>query len=123
MRYEDTPLYTRSYCLTKELVQRCAQFPRHYRPSLGSKLEQAAMELTTTIMTAFVQPGSRSQALQQADEMLNRVRLALRLSKDIGLFTSNQHSIFAKEVADIGALLGAWRKREDTHTQESSPDT
>ena len=114
MNYENTPLYTRSYSLTKDLIQRCAKFPRNYRFSLGHELEQSSLNLTTSIMTALLQPSVRLTTLQKADETLNSIRLSLRLSKDIGLINDNQHTYLATEIAEIGALLGSWKKRETT---------
>ena len=112
MSYQDMPLYVRSYALTKNLFERSAKFPRHFRASIGSNLQQASLHLTIYIMNALLQPKTRAIAIDKADKNLNELRVCLRLSRDLLLFTENQHSYLAKEIAELGALLGSWKKRE-----------
>ena len=58
--------------------------------------------------SAFMQ--ARLERLSQADECLARVRVYLRLAERWAWLTSGQYEHVAAMVAEIGRLLGGWRK-------------
>jgi hypothetical protein len=53
---------------------------------------------------------ARQECLDAADEALARVRLYLRLTARLGWLTAGQYQPVATMVAEIGRLLGGWRR-------------
>lgn len=52
----------------------------------------------------------RANALAQADVELTKLRFYLRLCQDMQLIKLNQYRHVAEMVAEVGRLLGGWRK-------------
>ena len=52
----------------------------------------------------------RAGALARADVELTKLRFYLRLCRDMNLLKLNQYHHAAEMVAEIGRLLGGWRK-------------
>lgn len=86
-------------------------FPRAQRFTVTARLLDAAFDLRERLEEANHRQGKeRSERLQRADESLARVRLYLRLAAKWEWLTANQYEHAARMVAEIGRLLGGWKK-------------
>jgi len=52
----------------------------------------------------------KARTLARADLDLTKLRFYLRLCRDLGLITPRQYHHVAEMVAEIGRLMGGWRK-------------
>jgi len=86
-------------------------FPRAHRFTLTRRLLDAAFDLREHLEAANHHTGqARLELLKTADEDLDRVRLYLRLAAGLNWFSAGQYQHVASMVAEIGRLLGGWRK-------------
>ena len=76
-------------------------------------LEAASLALTF--------PRSRGQHLVTADQAVVRVRVLLRLAAAQGALTARQLRYASGNLADIGRMIGGWRKRLPSNAGERPP--
>jgi len=109
----DSPVFARTYDLVRWLIPLTAKFPRHQRFVMASAMQQAALNLQERLIEAVRLPDP-AQRLRAADVELDKLRLYLRLSYDLGYISLRQQRHGAKIVAEIGRLLGGWQKKAGT---------
>lgn len=108
---QESPIFTKTYDLLLWLMQATTKFPREQRFVLAQAVQQSALGFQEHLIEAGVGQGrARSRALVEADVELTKLRFYLRLSKDLKLLKLNQYRHAAEMVAEVGRLLGGWRK-------------
>lgn len=111
MSREEMPIFTRSFDLLSWLLPVANHFPRAHRHSFTRRLLDAAFDLRERLEEAHLRQGrARSERLQAADEALARLRVYLRLAGRWGWLSDGQYGHVAEIVAEVGRLLGGWRK-------------
>lgn len=111
MAREEMPIFTRSFDLLSWLLPASQHFPRVHRHGFTRRLLDAAFDLRERLEEADVRQGRvRGERLAQADEALARLRVYLRLASQFGWLSDGQYGHVAEIVAEIGRLLGGWRK-------------
>lgn len=107
-----------SYQMTVMVFERTRNFPKHYRPTLGRRLEDRTIDLTSVIRVASLAPKSRAQdsrrttALDHASQILDEIRILLQLSHDMHIITSNAYGELSELTASIGRQIGGFAKTE-----------
>lgn len=105
------PIFTRSFDFLTWLLPMTNHFPRAHRHTFTQRLLDAAFDLRERLEEANVRQGAaRLERLAQADEALNKVRFYLRLAYGWTWLSPGQYQHVAAMVAEIGRLLGGWRK-------------
>lgn len=109
----ESPAFARTYDLLLWLVPRSLKFPRHHRFGLARRLQDAAYALQRAFVEAALAPNPPAAvlALQRADVELTEVRLCMRLSHDLGLLDEGGYEHSSQMLAEIGRLLGGWKKK------------
>ncbi|MGB8645686.1 MAG: diversity-generating retroelement protein Avd [Anaerolineae bacterium] len=111
MAESEMPIFTRTFDFLTWLLPETNQFPRAHRHSFTQRLLDAAFDLRERLEEANHRTGrERLHSLRLADEALDKVRLYLRLAERWGWLTDGQYQHVASMVAEIGRLLGGWRK-------------
>ena len=111
MPQTEMPIFTRTYDFLTWLLPCTNHFPRAHRHTFTQRLLDAAFDLRERLEEANLRRGAgRLERLEQADEALARVRLYLRLATQWGWLSSGQYQHVARMVAEIGRLLGGWKK-------------
>lgn len=107
-----SPIFARTYDLLLWLIPRTTQFPREQRFVLGKAVQETALRFQEALIEAAL-TGKRGQqrALVRADTDLTKLRFYLRLCRDLQLITPRQYQHVAEMVAEVGRLLGGWRKK------------
>jgi hypothetical protein len=109
---KQSPIFTRTYDLLLWLIPRTTKFPREQRFVLGKAVQETALRFQEMLIeAALVQGRKERQALARADMDLAKLRFHLRLCQDLELITLRQYRHVAEMVAEVGRLLGGWRKR------------
>jgi hypothetical protein len=86
-------------------------FPRSQRFIVTRRLMDAAFDFQELLVDANASRGRvRLNKLDLADAALDKVRLYLRLSFRWKWFTEGQYHHVARQVTEIGNLLGSWKK-------------
>lgn len=115
---QESPIFTKTYDLLLWLMPATTKFPREQRFVMARAVQETALRFQERLIEAGVGHGrNRSRALAEADVELTKLRFYLRLSKDMQLLKLNQYRHAAELVAEVGRLLGGWRKTEGTTTR------
>lgn len=107
---KDSPIFVRVYDLLLWLIPAVERFPRGQRPLLGRAVQEAALALQEQLTRAALD-GDPEQALRRADVELALLRTRLRLCYDLRLISLGQYEHVGRQIAEIGKLLGGWRRR------------
>jgi hypothetical protein len=111
MAGNESPIFARSYDLLRWLIPLTLKFPRQQRFVLAAALQQSALRLHERLIAArHSERGLLLAALTQVDVELDTLRHYLRLCHDLELLTTSQYEHAATGIAEIGRLLGGWRK-------------
>jgi four helix bundle protein len=111
MARQEMVIFTRSFDLLSWLLPATNNFPRAHRYTLTRRLLDAAFDLRERLEEANLRKGpERRERLALADEALARLRLYLRLASRWGWLSPGQYRHVAEMVAEIGRLLGGWKK-------------
>lgn len=107
----ESPIFSKTYDLLRWLVPATVKFPRQHRFVLAEAAQRSAFDLQERLIEAALgqQP---ARALVDADVALAKLRFYLRLSRDLELLSERQHAHATGLVAEVGRLLGAWRKSQ-----------
>jgi len=104
-------IFTRTFDLLTWLLPTTNHFPRAHRQTFTRRLLDAAFDLRERLEEANLRRGlQRGQCLDLADGALARLRLYLRLASRWGWLSPAQYGHVAEMVAEVGRLLGGWRK-------------
>ena len=105
------PIFTRTFDFLTWLLPATNNFPRAHRFTVTRRMLDAAFDLREHLEAANHRSGAeRRQRLGAADEALDRVRLYVRLAARWGWLSAGQYRHVAQMIAEIGRLLGGWRK-------------
>ncbi len=106
-----TPLFTKTFDFLQWLMGMTNHFPRSQRYFGTKRLLDAAFDFQERIVEAnSFRHGARAGKLVDADAELNKVRLYIRFAYRMEWMTEGQYHHAAGKVAEIGKLLGAWKK-------------
>ncbi len=107
----ETPIFTRTFDFLTWLLPLTNHFPRSQRFIFTQRLLNASFDFRERLEAANMATGrARRTLLDQADLDLNRVRTYLRLAANWQWISSGQYQHAAGMVAEIGRLLGGWKK-------------
>ena len=106
-----TPLFTATFDFVTWLLAVTNHFPRSQRFVVTKRLLDAALDFQELLVDANARRGrARLNKLDLADAELDKVRLYLRLSFRWKWLTSGQYGHAARQVTEVGKLLGGWKK-------------
>ncbi len=87
------------------------KFPRHQRPGLGRRMEEASFDLLSSLVKArYLHAQEKAVALAQASSSLEALRLLVRMSADLAYLPTNRYEELSRSLRDIGRMLGGWQK-------------
>ena len=111
MTQKEMPIFVRTFDFLTWLLPMTNHFPKAHRHSFTRRLLDAAFDLRERLGEANYRKGrARLERLERADEALAKVRLYLRLAHRWAWLNPGQYQHVAKMLAEIGRLLGGWRK-------------
>jgi len=106
-----TPLFTKTFDFVTWLLAATNGFPRSQRFVVTRRLLDAALDFQELLVDANARRGrARLRVLDLADAELDKVRLYLRLAFRWQWLSQGQYRHAARYVAEIGRLLGGWKK-------------
>jgi four helix bundle protein len=105
------PIFTRTFDFITWLMPVTDNFPRSQRFTVTKRLCDAVLDFQEFIIEANNYRGrARLAKLRLADAALDKVRFYLRLAARWKWLKPGQYRHAAEMVAEIGRLLGGWRK-------------
>ena len=100
----------KAYDFSKWLLLHTGKFPKSYRFSIAVRIENAVLEFTELVAVANMRNEKRP-LLEQADEVLTRLRLLVRLSFDMKFISLSSYEFGSSQIAELGKMLGGWIKK------------
>jgi hypothetical protein len=107
----DSPIFAKTYDFLLWLLPQTLKFPKSQRFVLAQRLHGSALSFFELLIRARKVRPNRS-VLIDADVELEKVRLHLRLTHELGLLSGGQYEHASRLVVEIGRLLGGWLKQD-----------
>jgi hypothetical protein len=108
-----SPIFGKTYDFILWLLNHTDKFPKNERFRLARRLEDAAFEFYELLIQTTRTTRRKQALLLEADLVLDRLRLYVRLSHSRGLTTGQQYAYAANALVEIGKLLGGWLKKTE----------
>ena len=104
-------IFTRTYDLVSWLLPATEKFPRSQRFVVTKRLNDALLNFQEFIIEAnALRSKERLAKINLADAELRKLRLYLRLCQRWDWLSDGQYHHVSAMVAEIGKLLGGWKK-------------
>ena len=104
-------IVTRAYDLARWVLERTARFPRSYRFGLGEALQREVLAMQSALVTASF-TRDRAAALRAASLAHTRVRVLIRLARDVQCLSTDQYLFVIEPLEEVGRMLGGWSRSE-----------
>lgn len=107
-----SPIFVKSYDFLLWLLPLTLKFPKSQRFLLAERLGKLALDFYELILDAVLEPPEAAAKLDQADHLLHKIRLYIRLSLDLRCISPGQYEHAALRIDEIGRLIGGWKKKQ-----------
>ena len=109
MQYSDLPIFKSTYDLTLEMYMLVRGFNKEFKYVLGEQLKKETTELAILIYKANSKKDKR-EALENAREKLETVRLLVRLAKDLKIISLRAFVRVSKNIQDTSKQILGWQR-------------
>ncbi len=117
MTHERAPLYIEAHQLSCWLSLRLHRVRGDSRHELiVDDILQSAYQLLAEIATALTFPSLRREALVRADVCLLRLRVILRVAREVGDLNARRHRYCVERMDLMGRMIGGWRRSNSRRT-------
>lgn len=107
----------RMYELLKWFLNHLGKFPRSHRYGLGQRIEQRLYAVFEGLVRAKYAAGPvKVVALETVNQELEMVRLLTRMSHELGFLPHKSQEYAAREMIEIGRMVGGWLKQQQRKT-------
>jgi len=108
--FQDLAIFEKTYELILWIYPTVNKFPKSQRFVLGQQIENTVLEILKGIIEAN-QERNKVPYLKQISVNLDKLRILIRLSKDLKFISIRQYQFAAEKINEIGKMLGGWIKR------------
>ncbi len=113
MQYSELPIFKSTYDLTLEMYMLVRGFKKEFKYTLGEQLKKETTELVILIYRANSKKDKR-EALSEAREKLETVRLLVRLAKDLKIISLRAFVRVNKNIQNTSKQISGWQKSVNT---------
>lgn len=106
----DLPVIQKTYDLLLWTVGHTVKFPRAYRFALGDRLERQLYGVLEDLLRAKFTK-ERAVILEGVNLELEILRFQFRLARDLQCLSLTSYGFAAKEVNEVGKMVGGWLKK------------
>jgi len=106
----DLKIFQKAYDFLLWIKPTVQRFAKVHKYSLGIQLENEAIKLLKQIVRANLQRGSKKKDIEECFVHYETVKILIRLSRKFNLLSKKQYEFAARELVEIGKLLGGWYK-------------
>ena len=111
-RYEHLPIYKKAFDLNLYFEKTVKHFSRYHKYTLGTELRDTARRVVRLIVQANNQE-EKLQALLKLRELLEGLKLTIRLCKEVRAFNSfKSFQVAINQVIDISKQNEGWLKSQ-----------
>ena len=108
--FQDLVIFQKVYDLILWLYPTVNKFPKKQRFVLGQQIENTVLEILKGTIQAN-QENNKTPYLKQISVELDKLRILIRLSKDLKFIGLRQYQFSAEKINEIGKILGGWLKK------------
>jgi len=106
-----SPIFIKTYDFLLWLIPLTLKFPKSQRFLLAERTGQLALDFYELILEAAFTRLESIKFFTEADLLLQKIRLYLRLSFDLKCISIGQYEFATKSLDEIGRLLGGWKAK------------
>jgi hypothetical protein len=106
-----SPIFVKTYDFLLWLIPLTLKFPKSQRFLLAERLSKMALDFYDLILAAVMEPERQDEKLDEADKLLTKIRLYVRLSYDLHCISLGQLEHAARLMDEIGRLIGEWKRK------------
>ncbi len=120
-----TKIWAHSYQLGILVFERTRTFPRHSRPVLGRRLEEACLDVTIELRHALMcsknQMTKRLAHIDKVSDCIDELRIVLQFCKDTHILKAQPYKDMCDLIQSIGKQLGGLKKYESSNAPTLRP--
>ena len=105
----DLTIFQKTYELIQYLYPMVNKFPKNQRFVLGQRIENSALGVLEGIIVANNEL-DKEEALKKTSVELEKLRIFMRLAKDLKFVSFKQYEYVSGLINEIGKMLGGWIK-------------
>jgi len=102
-------IYQRHYDLILYMYPIVKRMPKSERHTLSQHIRNSLIDIAKLIVEANKRKNKLS-TLYQIDVELEKLRMLVRLAKDMKFISVRRYGIMAEKINEIGRMLGGWIK-------------
>lgn len=106
---KEIAIFKKSYELTIEIFNVTKLFPKSQRFLMANRLEELSIGILEKIVQAN-EAKDKLPILKEFSALLERLRILIRLSKDLVYLDFKKYERLSLETNEIGRMLGGWIK-------------
>ena len=103
------PALEKTYRFLLWLVPTVEKFPRAQKFMLGDRIQATALDVLEGLIEATY-TRDRAAHLARVNLRLEKLRILFRLAKDLRLLDPRRYEVSAREIDEIGRMVGGWMK-------------
>lgn len=107
--FQNLAIFEKTYELILWIYPTVNKFPKSQRFVLGQHIEDIILKILEGIIEAN-QERNKIPYLKQISINLDKLRILIRLSKDLRFISIKQYGFATNKVNEIGKMLGGWLK-------------
>lgn len=107
---DDLIIFQKVYDLILWLYPTINKFPKTQRFVFGQQIENTVLEILKGIIQAN-QERNKTPYLKQVSIDLDKLRILVRLAKDLRFISVRQYKLASEKINEIGKLLTGWMRR------------
>jgi hypothetical protein len=108
-RYEELPIFMKWMDFLGWFFQVTEKFPKRARHTFVNRMQSIALDIVEDLVEARYSR-SKGAILKRANLRLEKLRVLLRLSFSSTYLSPKAFEQAAKDINEVGAMLGGWRK-------------
>jgi hypothetical protein len=121
MAKDELLVIDKTYELLKWFLGRLEKFPRSHRYGLGQRLETRLYDVFEALVHAkYATAHDKAADLAAVNLELEVVRMLSRLSHELGFLPNKSYEYAAREINEIGRMVGGWLKQQQRRTGSST---
>ncbi len=106
---KELTIMPRVYDLILWYSKKITYYPKKYKYNLGERITDLFLGVIENIIEAQYSQ-KKYHFLRKTNIVLEKLRLMVRLSKDLQCISLNEYEYLAKEINEIGKMVGGWEK-------------
>jgi len=104
-QYEHLPVYKSIYDLIIYFHKLSRRFPKDFKYGLAQELRENLTEILDKVVIA-----SKEQTLFEGEILIERVKLKIRMLKDLNVISLKSYEFVSRSLVDISKQISAWKK-------------